>query len=145
VELDEHRKGGGWIVPWVASRCERNDIRAVVVDARSPAASLLDELTAAGVRATTTSAADMAAACGRFYDGVVASPAQVLHIDQPQMSRALGFARKRELESGWAWSRKNSASDITPVVAATPTLWGAQNSKVKRPTRSGNMRVVVMS
>ena len=133
VEVDDHRDGVAWVVPWVTARVDRNDIRAVVVDARSPAATLLDDLKQSKVRVTTTSAQDMAVACGRFFDGVM--DGTVRHIAQPQLTQALGSAAKRDLESGWAWSRKNSASDITPVVAATLALWGAQNSNVKRPAR----------
>lgn len=135
VELDEHRNGTGWIVPWIAARVERNDIRAVVVDGASAAGSILDELQQRKIRVTTTSAQEMAAACGSFYDGIMDS--RVVHIDQPQLSHALGVARKRPMLGGaaWGWNRKNPTSDITPVVAATLALWGAQNSNVKRPAR----------
>lgn len=133
VEIDEHREGTAWVAPWVAARVERHDLHAVVVDARSPAASLLTDLTSAKVRVTTTNAGDMAVACARFFDGVMAGT--VHHIAQPQLAVALGAAAKRDLESGWAWSRKSSASDITPVVGVTLALWGAQNSNVKRPAR----------
>lgn len=133
VEVDAHRDGVAWVVPWVTARVDRNNIRAVVVDARSPAATLLDDLKQSKVRVTTTSANDMAVACGRFFDGVM--DGTVHHIAQPQLAIALGAAAKRDLESGWAWSRKSSASDITPVVGVTLALWGAQNSNVKRPAR----------
>jgi phage terminase large subunit-like protein len=143
VELDEHRKGVGWIVPWVVKRCERNDIRAVVIDGASPAASLIDELTKRKVRVSVTGARDMAAACANFYDGVMEDG--LVHTDQPQVNYALGVARKRDLESGWAWSRKASDSDITPIVAQTLALWGAQSTKVKKPTmRQGQRKVVVL-
>jgi phage terminase large subunit-like protein len=144
VELDEQRRGMGWIVPWVVARCERNTIRAVVIDGMSPAASLIDELSRAGVKVTTTAARDMATACGTFYDGVM--DARLAHTDQPQVTSALSEARKRPIGDAWGWNRKNSDSDITPVVAVTLALWGAQNSTVKRPTRkrSQGRRAVVM-
>jgi len=142
VELDEQRRGMGWIVPWVVKRCERNEIRAVVIDGMSPAASLIDELARAGVKVTTTSAGHMAAACGTFYDAVM--DARVRHTDQPQVNLALSVARKRPIGDAWGWNRKTSDSDITPLVAATLALWGAQNSTVKRPTRSKAKRRVVV-
>lgn len=144
VELDEQRRGMGWIVPWVVKRCERNAIRAVVIDGMSPAASLIDELARAGVKVTTTSARDMATACGTFYDAVM--DARLAHTDQPQVNAALSVARKRPIGDAWGWNRKNSDSDITPLVAVTLALWGAQNSNVKKPTRStAKRRVVVLS
>jgi phage terminase large subunit-like protein len=135
----------GWIVPWVVARCERNAIRAVVIDGMSPAASLIDELSRAGVKVTTTGARDMATACGTFYDSVM--DARVRHTDQPQVTSALAEARKRPIGDAWGWNRKNSDSDITPVVSVTLALWGAQNSNVKKPTRKRSTqgrRAVVM-
>lgn len=138
VELDEHRSGTGWLVPWVKARCASNTIRAVVVDERSPAASLLDEFAKVKVKVTTTSARDMAKACGQFYDGVM--DARLKHTDQPQVNVALSVAGKRPLGDAWAWNRKNSNADITPLVAETLALWGAQAPKVKRPASSGRGR-----
>lgn len=143
VELDEQRNGVGWLVGYIASRCERNDIRAVVLDRLSPAASIADELKQRRIKVTLTGASEMKAACGAFYDGV--HEGWLHHIDQPQLNLALSMARKRELMDAWAWNRKLSAADITPLVAATLALWGAQNSTVKKPTRrSGGRRVVTM-
>ncbi len=142
VELDEQRHGVGWLPAYLELRCARNDIRAVVIDGASPAASILDELRQRKVKVTTTGARDMAAACGTFYDGVM--DGWLHHIDQPQLNSALSVARKRPLGDAWAWNRKNAASDITPLVAVTLALWGAQNSKVKKPTRDTSPRRVVV-
>lgn len=140
VELDEHRTGTGWIVPWVKARCERNNIRAVVIDQLSPAASLVDDFTKAKVKVTITSAADMANACGQFYDSVM--DARLKHTDQPQVNVSLSAAGKRPLGDRWAWNRKSATSDITPIVAETLALWGAQSSIVKKPTRRERKVVV---
>jgi hypothetical protein len=131
VELDEQRNGAGWLVGYLAERCERNPIRTVVIDGASPAASIVDELRQRGVNVTTTTAREMAAACGQLYDGVM--DAWLHHIDQPQLNLALSVARKRSLGDAWAWNRKNAASDITPIVAVTLALWGAQSSTVTQP------------
>lgn len=142
VELDEHRSGTGWIVPWIVRRCANNDIRAVVVDGISPASSLVEKRgngrtyligTPKGVNieVTTTTARTMADACGQFYDGVMDATFQ--HTDQPQVNVALSVAGKRPLVDAWAWNRKSATSDITPIVAETLALWGARVSKPKRP------------
>lgn len=133
VELDEQRGSVGWMVAWVADRVRRNDLRAVVVDGASPAASLVPDLEAAGVRVTTTGPRDMAQACGWFFDGT--QDGSLVHIDQPQLNAALDGARKRDLAGAWAWNRKSAAADITPLVAATLALWGARAVEVKRPKR----------
>ena len=144
VELDEQRNGVGWLVDYVAARCERNDIRAVVIDGASPAASVIDALRGRKIKVTTTGPRDMAQACGSFYDGVMES--WLRHIDQPQLNAALGSARKRSLQDAWAWNRKNQASDITALVAGTLAVWGAQSSTVRRPTkRRGTGKAVVLA
>ena len=88
----------------------------------------------------------MAIACGKFYDAVMAPEPKIRHLDQPQLNVALSVARKRPLGPGWAWNRKDATSDITPVVASTLALWGAQKDNVERPTRRRNSerQVVVL-
>lgn len=143
IELDEQRNGVGWVAPYVAALCERNDIRAVVIDKSSPAASVIDDLRSHKVKVTTTDVHQMVRACGSFYDAAMEST--IRHIDQPQLNSALGSGRKRDAAGAWAWNRKNASSDITPLVATTLALWGAQTSSpVKRPTSSGKGRRVVV-
>ena len=143
IELDEQRNGVGWLPSYLEVRCQRNDIRAVVIDGASPAASIIDELRQRGIKVTTTGARDMAAACGTFYDGVMEG--WLHHIDQPQLNAANSSARKRPLGDAWAWNRKNASSDITPLVSCTLALWGAQSSTVKKPQkRSSGRKAVVM-
>jgi len=60
------------------------------------------------------------------------------------MNVALSVARKRPLAGAWAWNRKDETSDITPVVAATLALWGAQKDDVERPTRRSGERMGVI-
>jgi hypothetical protein len=142
VELYEHRNGVGWVVPYVVERCRKNAIRAVVLDAQSPAAALVDEFAKAKIRVTVTNTRDLANACGRYFDAVMER--QLRHTDQPQVNLAMSVARKRPLGQAWAWNRKTATSDITPVVAQTLALYGAQapNRSVKTPTsrRAGRPR-----
>ncbi len=145
VELDNTRKGTDWIGPWIADAAKKNKLHAVVADEMS---GLLEErrgryyIAGSDVEVTRAAAEgrDMAVACAKFYDGVV--DGTVKHTDQPQLNVALSVARKRPLYGGWAWNRKSSTSDITPVVAVTLALWGAQKDNVKRPTRSEEPRRV---
>ena len=139
VELDEQRPGVGWLVPYLTRLVAANpQVRALVIDGASPAASIMDDLSRERVKVTSTGSRDMAAACGQFFDGVMEG--WLWHTGQPQLSLALSVARKRTLGDSWAWNRKNASSDITPLVAATLALWGAQSSSVRRPGRSGQGR-----
>jgi hypothetical protein len=147
VELDDTRKGVDWIIPWVKSRVEKNRLHAVVADEMC---GLVEErrgkhyLVGTDIVVTLAAAEgrDMAIACAKFYDGVIDK--SVMHTDQPQVNVALSLARKRPLAGGWAWNRKDAASDITPIVAQTLALWGAQNDNVNRPARRTGSRTAVI-
>lgn len=133
VSLREHKSGPtDWVAPFVEAFKARNQVRAVVIDKASAAASLIDRFEQSRVRVTATGVVEMADACGQLYDGVYAG--WLAHSAQPQLAYALSQARKRDLLGGgaWGWNRKSSESDITPVVAVTLALWGARHSKVRR-------------
>lgn len=147
VELDDSRKGVDWVIPWVVSRASKNRLHAVVVDEMSGLVEKRrDRHYLIGTDVLVTLAAaegrDMAIACAKYYDGVIDQ--SVMHTDQPQVNVALSLARKRPLAGGWAWNRKDAASDITPIVAETLALWGAQNDNVQRPTRRTGSRTAVV-
>jgi phage terminase large subunit-like protein len=145
VELDEQRPGIAWLAPYLVRLMEANpQVRAVVIDGASPAAAIIDDLTKAKIKVTTSTARDMAAACGQVYSGAYES--WLRHTNQPQLNVALSVARKRSLGDAWAWNRKSAASDITPLVACTLALWGAQSSTVKKPQkrRNSDRRAVVI-
>ena len=148
AELDDQRRGVDWVIPWVKERAMKNRLHAIVVDEMS---GLTEErrghhfLVGTDILVTLAAAEgrDMAIACAKFYDAVYDK--SLRHTDQPQVNVALSVASKRPLAGGWAWNRKDAASDITPVVSMTLALWGAQNDNVIRPTRrTGNRTAVVM-
>lgn len=126
----------GWVVNWLADKAQANDLAGIVVDAKSPAASLLPDLRARKLPVTVTTMDDMADACAGFYDSVIDKGLR--HIGQPQLTLSLQNARKRSIAGDrWAWNRKSSDSDITPIVSATLAVWGVKSRKVKsgRPVR----------
>jgi hypothetical protein len=91
-----------------------------------------------GLTVSVTTARQMAAAFGGFYDAVM--DGNLRHLDQPLLNSALAAARKRQIgDSGFGWSRKDSESDITPVTAATLALWGLTSGEIaeKPKLRSG--------
>lgn len=141
VDVVETRAGEpDWIVGRVGELCRKHDVRAVVVDGRSAANTLIDPLQKARVTVTVTTATQMAKAFGGFYDAVMS--AQVRHMDQPVLNTALAVARKRSIgDGGFGWSRKDSDADITPIVGATLALWGLTSSEVT-PRRTGKATFV---
>jgi hypothetical protein len=49
---------------------------------------------------------------------------QLRHIGQPELASALTGAVRRPVGDAYAWSRRSSGVDISPLVACTLALWG---------------------
>jgi len=156
IELDDdqHTRGRGtaWLVPHLQYLASNNpQIRGVVVDVAGPVAALLEQrggrwyFKGTTLEVTPVKVAELGAGCANVLDGIVTG--WLHHIGQPQFTAAALAAGKRPLgDTGmWVWSRKLADSDITPIQAATLALIGAraQNSDVRKPTRTGRGRRVV--
>jgi phage terminase large subunit-like protein len=144
VDVLEYRDGEpDWVVQKVAGVWAKHEIRAVVIDGMSGANSLIDPLRRAGITVTVTTGAQKSKACGGSYDAVMAGA--VRHLNQRELNLALSVARKRRIgDGGFGWFRKDSESDISPLVAATLALWGLTSSEVaeKPRRRSGKATFV---
>jgi hypothetical protein len=133
VELVEHRPGTDWAVGRLAELARRWNPWPVVIDAGSPAYSLLIDLSSLSIQTEVTGAREYAAACGQFYDAVTAG--QIVHLDQPVLNAAVAGARKRVLGDAWAWARR-AGGDVSPLVAVTLARWGL--------TKAGDGRIQVL-
>ncbi len=120
VEVFDNRKGTSWLVKALAGYVERNNPAAVVCDAYGPVASILQAVETAGVEVQTVTAAEHAQACGRLVDAVAEKT--VRHLGTDELDAAIRGAKPRPLGDAWAWSRKNSSVDISPLVAITLAL-----------------------
>lgn len=127
VEVVEHRAGTRWVPDRMAELVARWNPSAVVLDPTSPAGSLLPRLEDAGVTVTQITAREHAQACGAFYDAVMDD--SLRHLDQVPLNAAVAGARKRPLGDAWAWSRKASSVDISPLVAVTLALHARTSAK----------------
>jgi hypothetical protein len=126
VEVIENKKGTGWVVDRLVE-LEKHRPVAVLCDKASPAASLVPEIEERGVRVQVTDARGLANACGFIFDLV--EQGKLRHLGSKQMKDALKGASRRPLGDSWAWSRKTSSADITPLVASTLALWGWSTSQ----------------
>jgi hypothetical protein len=117
VEVVEHRSGTGWVAGWLVEHGAVN----VVCDGSGPAGSLIQQCEDLGVAVTPVPAPDQAKACGRFFD--VVDEGGLRHLGSLAMRSALKGAAKRSLGDAWAWSRRNSTIDISPLVGCTLALW----------------------
>jgi hypothetical protein len=124
VKVLDHRPGTGWLVERAVELDERYNA-PLLVDERSPAASFIDALTNAGVKVIGVNGSEYAMACGTFFDAVV--DRTMSHEGSPELNAAVKGASKRPLGDAWAWSRKTSGVDISPLVACTLAHWALQS------------------
>ena len=131
VEVVEHKRGTGWVAERLAELVEAHDASGVVCDAAGPAGSLIPELENLGVKVKTATAKEHAQACGLIFDAV--EQATLRHLGTLELTSALRGAVKRPLGDAWAWSRKSSNVDISPLVACTLALGGIATKHSKEP------------
>lgn len=120
--IDPGRLGTDWVVDRLIGLTKQHVPCAVVVDGAGTAGRWIAPLEAAGIEVVKPSAREAAQACGQFYDA--ATQGTLRHLDQPAVASALSGAQRRPLGDAWAWARKTSSVDISPLVAVTLAAWG---------------------
>lgn len=132
VEVAESDSGTKWAVEWLEERNQKWEPVAVVLDPSSRAGALIPALTKAGVDLTLVSGREMAQACGAFYDEV--DEGDLRHLGQPVLNVAVDGARKRRVGDAWAWHRRDTSVDISPLVAATLARHGIVSASPRKET-----------
>lgn len=127
IEIVDRRQGTGWLAGRITELVGEHNPGAVVCDPVGPAGSQLPALAKAEIEVTTVTAQEYARACGLIFEA--ASEGTLRHLGDPDLLAALDGAVKRPLVDSWAWSRKTSSVDISPIVAATLGLWGLETKK----------------
>ena len=135
-EFLDHRANGSWVVPRVEELITRWKPAAIVIDRASQAGSLISELEREdglmkklGMEVQSPTAREYAHTCGWVGSAVVPPRGErqrLVHRDQVDMTLAVSGAAKRNLAELWAWDRKTTTVDISPLVAATLAVWGLQ-------------------
>jgi hypothetical protein len=99
----------------------RHKVLAVMLDPRSPAATLLEPLRLLRVDVTEASTHVVSAAHGCFLDELRAGR---LAIEKhQQLDAAAKYAMSRQLAGGEALERRKPAVDTSPVLAAELAVW----------------------
>ena len=124
----EHGPGTSWVAPRAGELFAAHSPRKVLVDGRSPARSLLEDLRERGVRRVVeTIASDMATSCQEFLNAV--NDGRIAHRGSPELLAAIDGSKKRTLLDSWAIGRRGSSSDVSPLVAVVLAHHG-----VRRPS-----------
>ena len=127
-EVIEHRRRTDWIIDRSGELQREYPGAEFAVDSRGPAAALITELQDAGVNVREVTTQEYGRACGAFVIAVTDATARYPE-PQPELDAALTGATKRTIGDSWAWSRRNSSVDISPLVAATLALWLAEAAR----------------
>lgn len=121
-----------WFVEAVADVQKQHGV-PVIIDGRGPAADFIPELKSrlgdALHIATTSQVLD---ACSGIYKAVRGE--EVTHScdgESDELDIAVREAVKRDVGDRWAWGRRKSGGDISPLEAATLALWGLTSDAAK--------------
>lgn len=123
VELVDSRDGTSWLPARLEALVERHDVLELVCDGYGPAVSIANQIAEAGVTVRRLDTGEHGQACGRLVDAI--AEGTIRHLGQEELTLAIKGAKPRPLGDAWAWSRRNSAVDISPLVASSFALWSA--------------------
>ena len=127
VEVLSYRRGTAWLEEDIRAWRRAHPFGVVVADSLA-AGTVADRLELAGVDVLRTGAAQMGRACADLVDQV--SARTICHRAQAVLDDTLASAGRRVLGDGWAWSRRSSDTDISPLVAATLAAWAARTHPI---------------
>lgn len=141
MEAGSCTNGTDWIIRWLND--PKRVQQLVVVDAQSPAASLIPTLLHKRneKKLLTTTTQEFTRACGGYLSLLKANRKKgdssnpgihyTTHHDQKLMNDAIKAATKRKIgaEGGWGWNRIDRTSDITPIVAASLATYAMEKEK----------------
>lgn len=145
VEVAEYRPGTAWLVDWFKDgerQAKYGGFYVSLQENGAPVSAYADTLGAIdNVEIVPCGGKNLAAWCGRFYDAVAASNGSndsdatpVFHIAQAALDLAANIAATKALGDGaWAFNRKNSAADISPLVACAMAY--GQATDIEKPKK----------
>lgn len=123
-ELLDHYAGTKGAARKVIKYAERWNLDQVLIVAGSEAQTIRTDVVAAGLDIKELSIRELGRACSDLYDLVKAG--DFGHPDQIELATAIDGARLRDNGEGApVWSRKNSSTNISPLMALTAALFGS--------------------
>jgi hypothetical protein len=109
--------GSDWVPAALERLCAEYGGPRVIVDSKA-VAHLIPELErASNFRVEQLGASEVVTACAFWLRLVLEG--RFKHRGEPELAIALDGAGQRRLNDGWAWSRRASGTDISPLVAVT--------------------------
>jgi hypothetical protein len=138
VEIIENRRFTTWVVARLLELQQAHTPTAIVCNPAGPAGGLIPQAEKAGLviglpdpetgKIKGLSGRDYTQACQAAYDAITEHHWR--HIDQPELSVAVGGATKRTVGDAFVFDRRG-AVDISPLLTVTMAAWahGRQQAK----------------
>jgi hypothetical protein len=123
----DHRPGVDWMIERAVQLNNEWQPAAWILDPAGPAGALLVDLRDAGIEPVLVNARELAQACGSVLAAANVSPSTspLRHLGQLDLDEAVRAAKRRDIgDGGWAWGRRATEQDISPLVAVTLAFHG---------------------
>jgi hypothetical protein len=135
LEVADHRPGVAWIPERMAELAAKWSPLAMAFDAAGPALDVADVLNRSGAEAEGIKSRDYAAACASMLEHIIGAKVKVR--PHRALDEAVTVAARRALGDAWAWGRRQSATSISALTAATVALWAYDHA----PAAVGDFRI----
>jgi hypothetical protein len=124
AEVIDAAPGLAWVAPRINELAQRHGAEALVIDPASPINAILPDIEQQPYcpPIQLMEARTVTAACGRFLEDVMTG--EFSHRGQPALDNAVDGAARRVLLDAWAFTRRRSTTDISPLVAVVNAHWG---------------------
>lgn len=116
VRVVDYAPGAAWVAGKVADYRARWNVRRIAADDGGPTREVTDELARLHVQVDTTNSREFATAWGFLMRHI--ADATLLHDASQALATAASAVVTRPMGDGQAPSRRNSAADVSPLVAA---------------------------
>jgi hypothetical protein len=136
VEVADYRPGVAWLPERMGELTDHWAPLAVSYDEAGPALDVADVLTRGGAELAGLKGREYAAACSAYLAAIVDGRLKVR--PHPAMDAAVAIAARRALGDAWAWGRRQSATSISALTAATVALWAYDHA----PAALGPFRIL---
>lgn len=131
VEVIEHRPGTAWLPERLADLVRRWNPSAVVLDVGAPVGALVPEMERLGLQLQKIAGREVAQSAVGLAGSI--NQAQLRHVDQADLNAAVAAARRRNVGDLWAFGRRGSSVDISPLVAVQLAAWGHAQQVGREP------------
>jgi hypothetical protein len=132
LEVVDYAPGVSWAAPRLAELVAAHHAPAVLATAAGPALTVVADAGRLGVTVRTLTDREFTAACAGLLDRV--ADRTVWHRGEPALDAAAGGAGRRVSGDGWAFSRRSSTAEVSPLVAAALALY-AHGDRPPPPVR----------